>query len=237
LQREHIGVKDDFFVLGGHSIKAVRLSNEYQKNLAVKLSFRELFVHTSVESHAELIHSSKKEKFIQIAKVAPQASYPISDAQRRLWVLSQFEEGSVAYNMPGNIYLDQDIDIKHLKRAIDSTIERHEILRTVFKEDETGEIRQWIQTIEDLDFKIDYKDFRKEEDKEGKVKEYITEDSYKPFDLENGPLLRASLLQIEEEAYIFYYNMHHIISDGWSIEVLAKDVYSYYEAYEHHPVS
>ena len=97
-------------------------------------------------------------------------SYAISDAQRRLWVLSQFEGGSVAYNMPSSIELEKNIDIENFKRAIDSTIERHEILRTVFKEDETGEIRQWVIERTDLGFKIDYKDFRKIKNKEEKVK-------------------------------------------------------------------
>ena len=232
LQRDNIGIKDDFFALGGHSLKAARLSNEYQKELAVKLSLRDLFAHTNIESHAELIRSSKKETFIQIEKVSEQPSYAISDAQRRLWVLSQFEGGSMAYNMPGMIYLSQDINTEYFKKAVDSAIERHEILRTVFKEDETGEVKQWILTKEDLGFKIDYKDFRKEDNKEGKVRGYISEDSYRAFDLEKGPLLRASLLQVENEKYVFYYNMHHIISDGWSMEVLSKDVFSYYEAYK-----
>ena len=232
LQRENIGINDDFFALGGHSLKAVRLSNEYQKEFAVKISLKDLFTHTSIEQQAELIRSSKKEEFIQIEKVAQQESYAISDAQRRLWVLAQFEGSSVAYNIPGSIRLNKDMDINCFKRAVESTLERHEILRTVFKEDEAGEIRQWILTKEDLGFKIDYKDLRKEKNKEEKVKNYIGEDAYKAFDLKKGPLLRAGLLQVEDEEYVFYYNMHHITSDGWSMDVLAKDVFSYYEAYK-----
>jgi tyrocidine synthetase-3 len=232
LQRENIGVKDDFFALGGHSLKAVRLGNEYQKELAVKISLKDLFTNTSLESQAELIRSSKRSEFIEIEKVSDQLSYAISNAQRRLWVLSQYEGGTVAYNISGNIYLNQDIDIECFKKAIDSTIERHEILRTVFKEDVTGEVKQWILGREDLGFKIDYKDFRKAQNKEEQIQSYIREDSYKGFDLTKGPLLRAALLQVEETEYIFYFNMHHIISDGWSMEVLRKDVFSYYEAYK-----
>ncbi|MDP1880838.1 MAG: amino acid adenylation domain-containing protein, partial [Parachlamydiaceae bacterium] len=232
LQRENIGVKDDFFALGGHSLKAVRLSNEYWKELAVKLSLKDLFAHTSIELHVKLIQSSKKEEFIQIEKVANQSSYPISDAQRRLWVLSQFEESSVAYNIPGGLALNQEIDIECFKKSIDSTIERHEILRTIFKEDETGEIRQWILNKEELGFKIDYRDYRKERNKNESVQSYMSEDSYNAFDLVKGPLLRSALLQIEDHEYFFYINMHHIIGDGWSMEVLSKDVFSYYEAYK-----
>ncbi|WP_242674839.1 non-ribosomal peptide synthetase, partial [Niastella populi] len=232
LQRENIGVLDDFFVLGGHSLKAIRLSNEYQKELSVKLSLKELFAHTSVVSHAALIASSTREAFVQIEKVTYQVSYAISDGQRRLWVLSQFEGGSAAYNIPGSIYLNQDIDIENFRRAIDATIERHEILRTVFREDESGEMRQWILERKDLGFSIDYHDFRKEAEGKEKAEAYIAADSYRAFDLAKGPLLRAALLQVTEAEYVFYFNMHHIISDGWSMEVLSKDVFKYYEAYK-----
>lgn len=159
-------------------------------------------------------------------------NYPISNAQKRLWMLSQLEESSVAYNMPGSIILDREIDIDCFKRAIESTVNRHEILRTVFKENEAGEIRQWILDIKDLGFKIDYKDFSKEKDKKEKIHNYISEDTHTIFNLEKGPLLRASLLQVEDKSYVFYYNMHHIISDGWSMEILSKDVVSNYESYK-----
>ncbi len=232
LQRENIGVNDDFFALGGHSLKAIRLSNEYQKELTVKLTLKDLFAHTSIAAHAALIESATREAFVQIEKAAPQASYPISDAQRRLWVLSQFEGGSAAYNLPGSTYLNQDIDIENFKRAIDATIDRHEILRTVFREDASGEIRQWVLEREDLGFAIDCQDFRSEADKHQKAQAYIAADAHRAFDLEQGPLLRAALLQVEEAQYVFYFNMHHIISDGWSMEVLSKDVLAYYEAYQ-----
>ncbi|HRI35132.1 MAG TPA: condensation domain-containing protein, partial [Saprospiraceae bacterium] len=176
--------------------------------------------------------SSTKSEFIHIEKVKVQKNYPISHAQRRLWVLSQFEGVSSAYNLPDSTYLNNNVDVEKFKRAIDAVVDRHEILRTVFKEDGSGEVRQWVLSKEDLGFKIDYKDFRKENNKEEKLNNYVAEDSYEAFDLGNGPLLRASLLHVEDEAYIFYYNMHHIISDGWSMEVLTKDVFSFYEAYK-----
>ncbi len=232
LQKENIGVNDDFFALGGHSLKAIRMSNEYQKELAVKLTLKELFAHTSLAAHAALIESATREAFVQIEKVTPQASYPISDAQRRLWVLSQFEGGSAAYNMPASLKLNGKYELSLFARAFDSLIDRHEILRTVFREDASGEIRQWILERQDLGFAIDYRDFRSEVDKHQKAQAYIAADAHRAFDLEQGPLLRAALLQVEEDEYVFYFNMHHIISDGWSMEVLSKDVLAYYEAYQ-----
>ena len=232
LQRENIGMKDDFFALGGHSLKAVRLMNEYQKSFDVKLALKDLFTHTTLESHSSLIDSSKRSVYVEIAKVKESEHYSISDGQRRLWVLSQFEAGSTAYNMPSHIELDGAYDIDSFRKAIEATIDRHEILRTVFKVDAEGEVGQWILSKDELGFEIDYIDYREASDKEESVRLYIEEDSYKPFDLEKGPLLRASLLHVSEDRYVFYFNMHHIISDGWSMEVLTKDVFSYYESFK-----
>lgn len=157
-------------------------------------------------------------------------SYPLSNTQRRLWILSQSDEASATYNMFSYDSLKGNYDIDNFKNAINAVIERHEILRTVFREDDNKEVRQWILPIESLGFNIDYKDFRGSSDSNKEIKTYIDEDRYRPFDLKNGPLLRASLLQISDDYYVFYYNMHHIISDGWSMDVLVKDVMHFYNS-------
>ncbi len=231
LQREQIGVTDDFFILGGHSLKAIRLISEYHQVFDVKLSIQAIFNQSTIEGHAALLAKAKKEAFVEIERTVEQVNYLMSDAQRRLWVLSQFEGGSSAYNMPSSIELEGEYELSLFQKSFDRLIERHEVLRTVFKADEQGEIKQWILQTEELGFKIDYKDFRKSKNKEEKITTYIADDSYKVFDLEQGPLLRAALLQTDKLKYVFYFNMHHIISDGWSMEVLSKEVFAYYEAY------
>ncbi|MFP7658461.1 condensation domain-containing protein [Chryseobacterium proteolyticum] len=110
-------------------------------------------------------------------------------------------------------------------------MERHEILRTVFRENEEGEVNQWVLLSKELGFKIDYVDLTKSEDQNAGISSYLQQDSVKRFDLEKGPLLRAALLQLSENKHVFYYNMHHIISDGWSMDVLVKDVLAYYKSY------
>ncbi|WP_202704236.1 non-ribosomal peptide synthetase, partial [Flavobacterium sp. UGB4466] len=231
LERENIGINDDFFALGGHSLKAVRLSNEYQKKIAVNLSLEELFAHTSVASHVALIASSKREEFIKIKTITPQSDYALSDAQRRLWIVSQSEKGSIAYNMPDSINLTGDFNIEILTKAIKATIDRHESLRTIFRKNESGEIRQWVLNREELDFEVKYQDFRSDLAGLEKAAAFINEDSFKPFDLENGPLFRANFMKVTEDSCILYFNMHHIISDGWSMGVLTKDVLTYYDAF------
>jgi amino acid adenylation domain-containing protein len=232
LGREQIGIKDNFFELGGHSLKATRLVSMIYKVLEVKLGLKEIFLYPVLEEQALLIRRSSFTSYKEIEKVAISVSYPLSSAQQRLWVLSQFEGGSVAYNMPAHLLLDGSYDIESFKRSVEAVIDRHEILRTVFKEDERGEVRQWILSREELGFKIDYHDYSGDAEKEKRIEEYIERESLRAFDLSSGPLVRTGLLQLSSDQYVFYYNMHHIISDGWSMEVLARDVVAYYESFK-----
>lgn len=155
--------------------------------------------------------------------------YPISSAQRRLWVMSQFEEASVGHNMPNTVRLKGNQDVESLGKAIDAVVARHEILRTVFKTDHNGEVYQEVIPAEEFDFTLTFHDCRVHPEQ---AHERINADIDQPFDLVNGPLIRAMLLQVDDEEYIFHHNMHHIISDGWSGEVLSKDLFAYYDAFK-----
>ncbi len=179
-----------------------------------------------------LFKISNNESFTEIPVIPQSDSYPISNAQKRLWIASQINEASIAYNMPFEIELNEEYDIDNFKKAVNFVIERHEILRTVFREIENDEVSQVILEKRDFDFTINYIDYSKEENKEILLRNYIKEDAVKQFDLENGPLIRAALLKLKDNKYIFYYNIHHIISDGWSLEVLARDVFESYQAYK-----
>jgi len=160
-----------------------------------------------------------------------QKSYPLSSAQRRLWILCQFTNESVAYNIPSHVILQGENNLDSFRAAIASTVERHEILRTVFIEDETDEVRQFILPAEEIEIKIDYRDYRGLEGQDDLVKAYISRDASTEFDLRKGPLFRAAILQLSEDKHVFYYNIHHIISDGWSMNILQSDIMAFYEAY------
>nr|WP_166923734.1 non-ribosomal peptide synthetase [Flavobacterium sp. JXAS1] len=188
------------------------------------------------EHKAELVAYFKKyssvKKFEEIKKIEIQESYALSHSQERLWILSQIDNGSIAYNMPSSIELKGNYNVENFSKAILSVIKRHEILRTVFRKDSNEEIRQWVIPAEKFVFKVDYHDYRSIENKEENIRTYIEKDSFRPFDLINGPLLRATLLQTSDTEFTFYYNMHHIISDGWSMRVLSEDVLKYYSSAE-----
>lgn len=168
----------------------------------------------------------------EIQKVELSDSYPISSSQKSLWIVSQNINASIAYNMPSTIMLEGIENHFFFTKAIESIIDRHEILRTVFKQEENGEIRQIILDRNNLGFKVEYKNFKESKDKDSEINSFIQSDAVKPFDLENGPLIRVFLLQKTDDSFVFYYNTHHIITDGWSTEILQKEVISFYESYK-----
>lgn len=231
LQVENIGTKEDFLELGGHSLKAIQLINLYHKAFNVKLGLKEVFANTTIKAHASLIKNADASVHTSIQKVTVAEDYPASAGQRRLWVLSQITGNTAVYNMPSQVTLKGKHDVACFSKAVVAAIDRHEALRTVFKVNDQGEVRQVIKTTENLSFAVNYLDYRSDLHQDTNVASYIKEDAYAPFDLKNGPLVRASILQLSDEDYIFYYNLHHIICDGWSMDVLAKDVFALYEYY------
>ncbi len=231
LEVDGVGIGDDFLLRGGNSIRLIKLKVKLHQIFDVSLSINDLFSNSKLQDQANLIINAKAETFESIPNVSAQENYPLSSSQHRLWILSQFEGSSESYNMPSSIKLNIN-EIGNFERAIEAVIGRHEILRTVFAENEDGEIRQWIRPVEEFDFTIDKVDYRTSKDPEASAENYIQKDSYKSFDLANGPLVRIALLQTTDTDYVFYYNMHHIISDARSMELLAQDVQTYYDALE-----
>ncbi|MEP6804664.1 MAG: condensation domain-containing protein, partial [Flavobacterium sp.] len=213
------------------------------KNIKISLKQNNLEINFDGEIDNEILIKLKanKEKLIDflakhsnadkgITSVMSMQNYPVSHAQKRLWIQSQIEENSKAYHICNQVELNGDYDVTIFEAAILKVIQRHEILRTIFKLDDEGKIRQWILESENLNFKVDHIDFTNEKEPFTSVAKYIKEDNDKIFDLENGPLLRISFLKLADKHYVFYYNMHHIITDGWSLKILERDLFAYYKS-------
>ncbi|GAA0555720.1 hypothetical protein GCM10009415_42140 [Chitinophaga japonensis] len=228
LQKEKVGVYDNFFDLGGHSIKGIRIISRLSKELNVKLEIRHLFEALTVAGLAECIREQDRTAFEKIVPLPAQPDYELSHAQKRIWVLCKFEEISLAYNMLGN-YVLENIDRSALEQAVQALIMRHESLRTTFRIVE-GSPRQVINAYEAGGFGMQYVDERASGDKQATARKYLQEEADTPFDLEQGPLIRTKLVQLEDNRYLFIYNMHHIISDGWSLQVFVNDVLQLYNA-------
>jgi amino acid adenylation domain-containing protein/non-ribosomal peptide synthase protein (TIGR01720 family) len=231
LGKQKIGIKDNFFDLGGHSLKATRLASQIHKEFEVRVALKILFTKVILDEQAQLIEQFKKSSFITISPVATGVNYSLSSSQHRLWILSQFEEGNIAYNMPGAYIFEGDLNHAALEYSFATLIERHESLRTIFKEDEQGEIKQFIKLPEEIGFKLVYKDLRKEKRQKSKLEKLVKEGFTKPFNLASGPLLQAGLYQVEDNKWVFMYVMHHIISDGWSMNILINELLLLYNSY------
>src|SRR3984893_16583625 len=157
-------------------------------------------------------------------------AFPASFAQQRLWFLDQFEPGTAAYNLPRVFRISGPLNVDVLTRAFHAVVQRHASLRTVF-DSVDGEARQVV--LSDLDVKVPIIDLTEtpEEERESEALRLASEEGKKPFDLRQGPLLRTLLVRLGPETWILVLVMHHIISDGWSISCLFRDLTKCYAAF------
>ncbi|MBV9494360.1 MAG: amino acid adenylation domain-containing protein, partial [Acidobacteria bacterium] len=170
----------------------------------------------------ELLQHSTEADAMQCARL------PLSFAQERLWFLHQLEPGSAGYNVPGAVLLRGALDVQRLEQALNVVIARHENLRTLFSSDE-GQPYQ--QILDRVDFQLERVDLSDREAREEEAKALCRADAAKPFDLARGPLLRGKVIRLAEHEHVLMLNMHHIISDGWSIGVLLKELRVILDAY------
>ncbi|RAJ77622.1 amino acid adenylation domain-containing protein [Chitinophaga dinghuensis] len=160
--------------------------------------------------------------------VAPeQNGYPLSSSQHRLWLLSQLEESSAAYNMYGIYSFRGQLDITALEKAFDTLYNRHESLRTTFAEDVSGTVFQYIKPAAEIPLKVVHHDWRLMD--EQTLKKQIADVCGQPFDLHKTPLLRVHLFRTADEEWVLVYVMPHIVSDGWSMHILLQELLSCYQ--------
>ncbi|MCV9927835.1 amino acid adenylation domain-containing protein [Flavobacterium sp. LS1R49] len=227
LKVDRIGVTDNFFELGGHSLLAVRTINRIKKELGLNTSVKTFFENPTIVSLSKLL---KEEQYIQIEKSAILNSYPLTASQHRFWVLSQVGDASLAYNLSMPLQFKGELDVSKFEESFLFLINRHESLRTSFQLDENGQVRQFITSMDDLDFSINYIDLSSDIEKEIAVAAYLAKENATTFNLEQAPLLRVSLIKVADQEYVFFMTMHHIIGDGWSSVVLFKEMVSIYNS-------
>ncbi len=229
LKRPYIGLNEDFFHVGGTSLTVMKMAAVYSREFNIKLPVSLLFERRTIKAHVEAINHTGPDSWESIIKVPVQESYELSDAQRRLWILSRFGEGNVAYNVPLSVSLKGTLDIPVFRKAVRYIIRRHEILRTVFREDAVGVPKQYV--VEDWDTDLEIFDLREEQDIEKKAAAYRSQLLGHSFDMGNGPLFKIWLLRLADERFLCCFNMHHIICDGWSLDILANEVLSSYTSF------
>ena len=225
-----IGVTDVFFEMGGHSLKAIQLIDKYRSVFNVKIGINDIFNAPTIVSHANLINRSEQVKIPEIQKAQDAEDFPVSDIQKGIWIACQFNDSYKAYQIP--FFIELTINEHNFKRAFASVVQRHEILRTTFRLNQDGELRQVVIPADRAEFSIEYHDLRGTNKIEEVVSDYIFDTTQKDFDFEKGPLFKSLLLKISDTNFIFCLTMHHLICDKWSVDVLKNDVLAYYKAYE-----
>ncbi|WP_240360970.1 condensation domain-containing protein, partial [Pyxidicoccus caerfyrddinensis] len=233
LRVEKVGAEDDFFALGGHSLLATQLISRVRSSLGVELPLRAFFEAPTVAALASRIESSRHSATGLVAPalvpVPRTTALPLSFAQQRLWLIDQLEPGSTAYNIPTVLSIRGALDVASLGKAFTGLVERHESLRTVFATRE-GEPLQCILPASDFPLPVVDLSALPATERESQARRLAAEEALCPFDLASGPLLRASLLRLDSEHHVLLVTMHHVVSDGWSMGVLVRELVSFYEA-------
>lgn len=229
LARENISMYDNFFTIGGHSIKALQIIARISKTFQVGVSLTGMFTDPTIAGLANLISRAESIGYQSIKPLAEQEWYDVSYAQQRLWILDKLEANKIVYNMPGSFVFEGDFDRDAFTQTIEAILDRHESLRTTFIS-VNGEPKQKINTRAALGFEVGYTDLRDKNEPWELAKTLLQEEASAPFDLEKGPLWRVNLLQVEESIYVVMFTLHHIVGDAWSIGVLVNEISTLYNA-------
>ncbi|MFZ6012642.1 MAG: amino acid adenylation domain-containing protein, partial [Bacteroidota bacterium] len=229
LMRDKIGIDDSFFDAGGHSLLAAKLIARIHTGLKVKISLKNIFDMLTIRKLAAFIDRQAKEMSTAIKPVKQQVYYDVSPAQRQIWTLSQLSDDSSVFNMPKAYVLEGRIDRELFAKAIDAVCQRHESLRTTFIE-VNHEPKQVIHEMGALPEVLTLHDMSASADTGEQIAVLLKKDSHSPFDLVRGPLFRATLVKAKNDLHVFIYNMHLIISDAWSKEIIWKEVMLWYNA-------
>jgi amino acid adenylation domain-containing protein len=234
LNLDQVGSNDNFFWLGGHSLLATQIISRIRESFQVELPVRSLFELPTLTELSKRIETSMQSGASVAAppfKPVPHSDQiPLSYAQQRLWFLNQLMPGSNAYNLPAEMFIEARLNVALLEQSLSEVVRRHEALRTTF-------VLVGVQPLQRINpsvlLELPLIDLRGlGGDERGAAAERLRQEAaLRPFDLENGPLLRVMLIRLDEEQYLLLLNMHHIVSDGWSMGVLLHEVETLYASY------
>ncbi|MEC0538176.1 amino acid adenylation domain-containing protein [Bacillus inaquosorum] len=215
LKNGPVGIHDNFFDRGGHSLKATALVSRIAKEFDVQVPLKDVFAHPTVEGLASVIREGTDSPYEAMKPAEKREAYPVSSAQKRIYVLQQLEDGGTAYNMPAVLELEGKLDPERLDRAFKELIKRHESLRTSFEQDESGEPVQRIH--DEVPFTLQTAVLGEQTEQEAAAA-FI-----ESFDLSQAPLFRAQIVKVSDERHLLLVDMHHIISDGVSVNILIRE--------------
>ncbi|MCB2198614.1 amino acid adenylation domain-containing protein [bacterium] len=224
---DRVGASSHFFEIGGHSLHAIRVVARLQRATGIELSIQQLFGHPVLRDCATLLDSLTPKTEATIPHLPDsEEGYPLSPSQRRLWTLFQIDPGSLAYTIQSGIRLEGELDQQSLRTAWQMLVERHEVLRSryVLVGDEPR------MKVDPPRAELPMVDLSSEVDPEATATIEMERLSGKPFDLTTGPLVRIALYRIGEENHLLALQLHHIVADAWSLDVLAGELQQLYNS-------
>ncbi|HYF38928.1 MAG TPA: condensation domain-containing protein, partial [Gemmatimonadales bacterium] len=231
---EQVGVHDNFFDLGGHSLRATQVMSRICDAFRVELPLRTFFETPTVAGLAEAVEVARRAgvglQAPPLLPVSRPAELPLSFAQQRLWFLDQLEPGSSLYNIPCPIRVSGALNVEALHQALEAIVARHESLRTTFPSVD-GRPMQVIAERQPVALPVTDLSEHPEGERASGAQRLVTEEARRPFDLARGPLVRASLVRLSDDDHILLLTMHHIVIDGWSLGIFNKELAALYKAF------
>jgi amino acid adenylation domain-containing protein/non-ribosomal peptide synthase protein (TIGR01720 family) len=234
LELPRIGLDDDFFELGGHSLLATRIVSRARQAFAVELPLRSLFESRRLVDFAAWVARAKAEGQVDsqgvIALVDRNQRVALSWSQQRMWFLWQLDPQSPAYNVGGMARLRGVLDVECFERALQALIHRHESLRTTFP---SKDGKPWQQVSGQSDVVMQCLDLSAQAEslRQGSIERLAEEQAHAPFDLEHGPLLRVCLVKSGMREHHLLITLHHIVTEGWAMDIFARELGALYEAF------
>ncbi|SFS44387.1 non-ribosomal peptide synthetase [Marininema halotolerans] len=214
---EKVSIHDTFFERGGNSLQITTMAAHIKRDLGVDIPLREVFLKPTIHDLAKLVQSVKERSFTGISPQGKQESFPVSSAQKRLYVLNRFENVGTAYNLPGVLQVEGPFSVEGVEAAIQSLIERHESLRTSFH----FQNGHPVQVIADpFPFQVERWEGIENKEIPGVIQSFI-----RPFDLTKAPLIRVGLISVCGQSNLHYllFDFHHIVADGVSLALLEQE--------------
>ncbi|NMX64121.1 non-ribosomal peptide synthetase [Pseudomonas sp. WS 5079] len=229
-----IGLRDDFFALGGHSLLATQIISRTRQACDVELALRTLFEASELGDFVEQVRliqaSGQRNQQTAIGKVDRRQAVPLSYSQQRMWFLWQMEPDSPAYNVGGMARLRGVLDVGRFEAALQALIMRHETLRTTFPS-VNGVAQQKVAAQSSV--RMSWQDFSAlhEAERQQRLQQLADQEAHSPFNLETGPLLRACLVKAGEQEHYLVLTLHHIVTEGWAMDIFARELSALYEAF------
>ncbi|RKI08338.1 amino acid adenylation domain-containing protein, partial [Corallococcus praedator] len=229
-----VGTRDGFFDLGGHSLLATQVISRIRSTLGVELPLRALFEAPTVAELAARIDEARRGTVGDgpppLVAAQAEGATPLSFAQQRLWFIDQLEPGTATYNIPAAVRMEGPLDVPALEHALQFLLLRHEALRTRIRSDEGHPVQvilpAWALHLVPVDLgAVDAAE------RETEAQRLAGEEARRPFELSRGLLFRATLLRLTEQQHVLLLTVHHIVSDGWSMGVLVRELTALYEAF------